>query len=133
MIARGALGNPWVFEELTGRRAEPPRREEVVAELLWTIDRAEEHLGSERATRYLRKFYPWYVDSLQLEGDAARELQQSADLDRARELVCAGAGRDRSPQAPEISAESALIPDPSAYAQCDESGSRPSSLCASRP
>ena len=67
MIARGALGNPWVFEELTGRRAEPPRREEVVAELLWTIDRAEEHLGSERATRYLRKFYPWYVDSLGLE------------------------------------------------------------------
>ena len=68
MIARGALGNPWVFEELTGRRAEPPRREEVVAELLWTIDRAEEHLGSERATRYLRKFYPWYVDSLAARG-----------------------------------------------------------------
>ena len=52
MIARGSLGNPWVFEELTGRRAGPPRREEVVAELLWTIDRAEEHLG-ERARRPL--------------------------------------------------------------------------------
>ena len=45
MIARGSLGNPWVFEELTGRRTEPPRREEIVAELLWVIDRAEEHLG----------------------------------------------------------------------------------------
>jgi nifR3 family TIM-barrel protein len=87
MIARGALGNPWVFEELTGRRAEPPRREEVAAELLWTIDRAEEHLGAERASRYLRKFYPWYVDSLELDREVAQELQQSADLDRARALV----------------------------------------------
>ena len=52
MIARGSLGNPWVFEELTGRRTAPPRREEVAAELLWVIDRAEEHLGS-RARRPL--------------------------------------------------------------------------------
>ena len=90
MIARGALGNPWVFEELTGRRGEPPRREEIVAELLWTIDRAEEHLGGERAARYLRKFYPWYVDSLRLDREAAQELQRSADLDRARVLVSSG-------------------------------------------
>ena len=27
------------------------------------IDRAEEHLGVERAGRYLRKFYPWYADT----------------------------------------------------------------------
>ena len=28
------------------------------------IDRAIDHLGRERAARYLRKFYPWYVESL---------------------------------------------------------------------
>ena len=89
MIARGALGNPWVFEELTGRRSAPPGRDEVAAELLWTIDRAEEHLGTDRASRYLRKFYPWYVESLQLPPTFAEELQRSADLARARELVAA--------------------------------------------
>ena len=30
------------------------------------IDRGEEHLGVERAGRYLRKFYPWYADTMGL-------------------------------------------------------------------
>jgi len=74
-------------EELTGRRAAPPTREEVVAELLWVVDRAEEHLGSERAERYLRKFYPWYSERLQAPAPVAEELQRSADLARARALI----------------------------------------------
>jgi len=87
MIARGALGNPWVFEQLTGRRSEPPDRAEVAAELLWVIDRAEEHLGTERAGRYLRKFYPWYVEPLGVEPELADELQRNADLPQARRLI----------------------------------------------
>ena len=77
MIARGSFGNPWIFEELTGRRTEPPTDEEIVSELLWVIDRAEEHLGAERAARYLRKFYPWYLERLGAGKPAAAALQQS--------------------------------------------------------
>jgi nifR3 family TIM-barrel protein len=87
MLARGSLGNPWLFEELTGRRSAPPSRGEVAAEVLWVIDRAEEHLGADRAERYLRKFYPWYVESLEAPRAVAEELQRSADLGRARELI----------------------------------------------
>jgi hypothetical protein len=59
----------------------------MVAELLWVIDRAEEHLGPERAARYLRKFYPWYMQPLDAPPAVADELQRSADLPRARELI----------------------------------------------
>jgi nifR3 family TIM-barrel protein len=91
MIARGALGNPWVFEQLTGRRTDGPERAEVVEELLWTMDRAEEHLGGDRANRYLRKFYPWYVERLGGGPELTDELHRSADLAAARRLIRAQA------------------------------------------
>ncbi len=91
MLARGALGNPWVFAELLAGEQRAPTHEEVVAELGWTIDRAVEHLGEDRATRYLRKFYPWYIPRLHLDGPAARDLQESLQsahtLARVTELL----------------------------------------------
>jgi nifR3 family TIM-barrel protein len=64
MLARGSLGNPWLFEQLLGRRTEEPAPDEILAELDWVIDRAIEHLGEQRAARFLRKFYPWYATRL---------------------------------------------------------------------
>lgn len=87
MIARGSLGCPWVFSELTGQVVDPPSREAVMDELSWVMDRAVEHLGEERAGRYLRKFYPWYLDQLDLSGVERNELCQTAGLERAREIV----------------------------------------------
>ena len=87
MIARGSLGNPWIFEELTGGRAEPPSREQMVGELLWVMDRAEEHMGPDRAARYLRKFYPWYLERLDADRETTEALQQSEDLESARRLI----------------------------------------------
>jgi tRNA-dihydrouridine synthase B len=87
MIARGSFGNPWVFEELTGQRAEPPSREEMVAEWLWVIDRAEEHLGAERANRYLRKFHPWYAERLEVPKQLTDRLQRGEDLSLVRDLI----------------------------------------------
>jgi tRNA-dihydrouridine synthase B len=84
MLARGSLGNPWLFEQLLGSREGGPTRAEVLGELDWTVDRAIEHLGSQRATRYLRKFYPWYVARLGLQKADAKLLGES--LQRAPTL-----------------------------------------------
>jgi tRNA-dihydrouridine synthase B len=66
LLARGSLGNPWLFEQLLGTRpdSDQPSRKEILAELDWVIAGAVEHLGVERAGRYLRKFYPWYAERL---------------------------------------------------------------------
>jgi tRNA-dihydrouridine synthase B len=84
MLARGSLGNPWLFEQLLGTREDAPTRAEVLAELDWTIDCAVEHLGAQRAARYLRKFYPWYVARLGL--DRARSKALGESLQRAPTL-----------------------------------------------
>jgi nifR3 family TIM-barrel protein len=87
MIARGALGNPWIFEQLTGRRDAAPDREQLIAELHWVIDRGEEHLGAERAARYLRKFYPWYLEGLDAGREDADRFQRTETLEEARALL----------------------------------------------
>ncbi len=87
MVARGGMGNPWIFEELTGRSETPPAPDEVVRELLWVLDRAAEHWGEERAARNLRKFYPWYLERLDVHGEGADAFQRTADLDEVRDLL----------------------------------------------
>jgi tRNA-dihydrouridine synthase B len=87
MLARGSLGNPWLFEQLLGTRAMEPTREEVLAELDWVMDRAVEHLGGERAGRYLRKFYPWYLDRLGASKALQQALQETRSVGDARAIL----------------------------------------------
>ncbi|HYH60540.1 MAG TPA: tRNA-dihydrouridine synthase, partial [Solirubrobacterales bacterium] len=87
MVARGGMGNPWIFEELTGRSETPPAPDDVVRELYWVLDRAAEHWGEERAARNLRKFYPWYLEQLDVHGEGADAFQRTTDLDEVRDLL----------------------------------------------
>jgi len=87
MLARGSLGNPWLFEQLLGLREGEPDREEILAECDWVLERAVEHLGAERAGRYLRKFYPWYVERLGGGRALQAALQRAPTVDQARRLL----------------------------------------------
>jgi tRNA-dihydrouridine synthase B len=91
MLARGALGNPWLFARLLGTRDAEPTTAEVLDELDWVMRRAVEHLGERRGGRYLRKFYPWYVDRLGGSKALQAELQATDSVDEAR-AVLAGFG-----------------------------------------
>jgi tRNA-dihydrouridine synthase B len=87
MLARGSLGNPWLFERLLGTRATEPTHEEILAELDWVMDRAVEHLGAQRAGRYLRKFYPWYLEHLAASKAVQQAMQETATVADARAIL----------------------------------------------
>ena len=84
MLARGSFGNPWLFARLLGSYQGTPTADEIVRELEWVIERAEEHLGVERAGRYLRKFYPWYADTLGLTKRERQPLVTAPTTEDAR-------------------------------------------------
>ncbi|MGH2951336.1 MAG: tRNA-dihydrouridine synthase, partial [Solirubrobacterales bacterium] len=98
MIARGSLGNPWIFTELTRGGPAAPEPAEVVAELRWLISCAEDHWGPERAGRNLRKLYPWYLERLGVIGPDADRFQRAEGLDRVREML--GALDSATPERP---------------------------------
>jgi nifR3 family TIM-barrel protein len=85
MLARGSLGNPWLFGRLLGTYEGEPSADEVLAELDWVMCAAEDHLGVDRAGRYLRKFYPWYADRLGLTRRERHALVTAPTTAHARE------------------------------------------------
>lgn len=87
MLARGSLGNPWLFEQLLGLRSGDPDTDEILAEWHWVLDRAEEHLGADRAGRYLRKFHPWYVERLGAGKELHTQMQQTSSVADARAVI----------------------------------------------
>jgi tRNA-dihydrouridine synthase B len=93
MLARGSLGNPWLFEQLLGARDDDtaPAADEILAEVDWLIDRAVEHFGPERAARWLRKAYPWYVERLGGGKDLQATLQATDTVEAARAALRDGA------------------------------------------
>ena len=87
MLARGSLGNPWLFEELVGRRTEQPTHDEILDELEWMMGAASEHFGPVRAARWMRKAYPWYMDRLGADKHVQAALQATDSLDAARAVL----------------------------------------------
>jgi nifR3 family TIM-barrel protein len=87
MLARGSLGNPWLFEQVLGVRDAEPAHEEILEEWGWVLDRAEEHLGADRAARYLRKFHPWYLDRLGSPRSVQDALQRAETLAEQRAII----------------------------------------------
>ena len=61
MIARGAMGNPWIFEEIVGDRIVSPSTEELCEEMEHHIFDTINYYGEELAMKLSRKFILDYL------------------------------------------------------------------------
>ncbi len=95
MIARAALGNPFIFREMwawldRGERLAPPTVEERVWAARRHTELQVELLGEERGVREMRSLLPHYVKSIP---NAARirhaltQVRTLEDVDRLLDLV----------------------------------------------
>jgi tRNA-dihydrouridine synthase B len=91
MVGRAAQGNPWALQEILDGDAEPPTREEVVAELLLFIRETVRELGERRATGFLKKFYGWYLGRGRFPRPFKQELVQLGTLNEVEARLLAAA------------------------------------------
>jgi nifR3 family TIM-barrel protein len=91
MVGRAAQGNPWALREIIEDEAGPPTREEVVAELILFMRATVRELGEKRATRFLKKFYGWYLGRGRFPRPFKQELVQLETLDEVEARLLAAA------------------------------------------
>jgi tRNA-dihydrouridine synthase B len=87
MVARGALGNPFVFREilaaLQGKRPEPPDLREKAETALYHLRLAVADKGERRAVREFRKHAAWYLKGVK---NAAKLRESAVKASTQREM-----------------------------------------------
>jgi tRNA-dihydrouridine synthase B len=66
LVARGALGNPWIFEEIkhylkTGHELPKPGMDEIIRTMLEHLDLSVSFFGPKYGVVIFRKFFGWYT------------------------------------------------------------------------
>ena len=92
MIARGALGNPWIFRDAAalwrGEEKPPqPGIEERVGMLLRHLDMVAADKGDWIAVREIRKHVGWYIKGLRGASYIKRDVNSIDDIDLMREKI----------------------------------------------
>jgi len=85
MLARHALGRPWLFAEILDD-AQPPSREARLAEVRHFTGDVMRDMGA-RSVGYLRQFWPRYRRAGVLDKELAHALMLAADTDAVGELL----------------------------------------------
>lgn len=92
MIARGALGNPWIFRDAIAiwkgeEKPEPPSLAERVKTMLIHLDRLTEAKGEYAAVREMRKHVGWYLKGIRGSAAVRRRINSITELDQLKKEI----------------------------------------------
>ncbi len=87
-IARGSLGNPWVFKEIkeyleSGKIVSRPAEKEIAKVMLEHLDACIDFYGERNGVVIFRKFYTWYTKGLR----KVRRLRERSSRVKTKEEV----------------------------------------------
>jgi nifR3 family TIM-barrel protein len=91
MVARGALGNPWIFKEIhaamEGKLYEKPKAHEVIDMLIRHYQNSILHDGTRKAVREMRKHIGWYVKGMNSSTDIKVRTNTEEDPEAVLEIL----------------------------------------------
>lgn len=92
MVARGALGNPWIFRELnawwTGEKLPArPTREELKEMMHYHTELLLEYKGEKRATNEMKKHLSWYTKGLVGSNEFRRKINNVNSIKGIMEAI----------------------------------------------
>lgn len=100
MVARGALGNPWIFRQaldiLNGREPSAPEPEERLRTALRHLELFTELSGERVALREMRKHFGWYSHGLA----GAAQFRKAVNIIEGKGALLEALHRFFSPEAP---------------------------------
>lgn len=93
MVGRGAMGNPWIFRDLTRayRGEEPlpaPSETEKRDMMIRHLDMLCDLKGRVTGTKEFRKFVVWYTKGMRGAAHIRRDVNYIEDPDRMKEVLC---------------------------------------------
>ncbi len=92
MVGRGALGNPWIFRELTAawkgeELPQPPSGEEKKEMMIRHLEDLAEFKGEYPAVREMRKHVGWYIKGMHNAASFRGKVNQINDIDELKEAI----------------------------------------------